>query len=164
MLIRYINTICAVVGAISALAIPLVLSHNTEIIRKNDETIAAKARTLEFMQKLDEDIASILAQKTLLDRANGVEGERAFSSAYIDDVAHRDVQTQVYRLLNLYEFACIATEDRLFSQDVVEDLRGDALRETWQDYHEYVVAHRGRQSQNSRAWIGCDTLIGKMKT
>jgi hypothetical protein len=159
MYMRYINTACAVVGAVSASAIPLVLAHNTEVAQKNNEAIALKARTLEFLGRLDQDVFSLLERKYDLDHANGVKGENSYSIDYIDNPGHYDVQTQVYRLLNLYEFTCIGMKNGLFAKDVVEDMRGDALRQTFLEYQPYILAHRKLKPQNANAWNACDTFI-----
>jgi hypothetical protein len=95
---NYINTVCAIAGVIAAFSIPVVLDRNARLSRINENEIAQQTRTWEVMDRLDERIAPIVAQKLALDQKNNITDELSFTPGYIDDAHHRDVQFQVFSL------------------------------------------------------------------
>lgn len=143
--VALINTVAAVVTAAAAIAIPIVLYVD-----------ARNSRTLNVMNDLDQKASDIVAEKIHLDEVNGVTGKQRFAPDYIDN--HSGVQTQVFRLLNLYDYVCLGGKTNLFSLEVIQQMRGDALRQTWADYGEYIKVHRLQSDQNKRAWENCDSV------
>jgi hypothetical protein len=141
------------------LAIPLVLYHNSEQNRLNDNVIAQESRTLQVMDDLDQKISRIIGIKIRLDQKHGMSNGDEYRSAYIDGPGNRDVQLQVYRLLNIYDFICLGAKEGLFSQDIIEKMRGDALRQTWRDYQSYIADHRKIGIASAHAWDNCDSWI-----
>ncbi|CDX38871.1 exported hypothetical protein [Mesorhizobium sp. SOD10] len=137
----------AIVTAIAALAIPIVLYVD-----------AKRNRTLDVMNDLDTKISAIVAEKIRLDALNGVKGQQRFDPKYIDGDGNSAVQTQVYRLLNLYDYVCLGGKMNLFSLDIIGEMRGDALRQTWADYGPYIKAHRANGEQDKKAWENCDSV------
>lgn len=127
---------------LAAIAIPFVLFLD-----------AKSNRTLDVMNNLDFRVAEIIDKKRELDEAKKEDDTSRFSPEYIDAVGNEAVQSQVFRLLNLYEGICTGGEEGRFSLDIIEEMRGDALRETWKDYDEYIVAHRKKPGEEHlRAW------------
>jgi Domain of unknown function (DUF4760) len=161
LFLDYVNTLCAVTGAAAAVAIPLVLHSNAERSRENDNVIAKETRTLQVMDDLDHKISVIVGTKVQLDHKNQVPDELAFSSPYIDHPDNRAVQLQVFRLLNIYDFVCLGAKEGLFSEDIIEQMRGDALRQTWADYGSYITAHRKAKPSTARAWDNCDDWVAR---
>ncbi|NGO51592.1 DUF4760 domain-containing protein [Allomesorhizobium camelthorni] len=156
-----INTLCAVVGAGAAIWIPIVLHNNAQRSRNNDNHIAQQTRTWQVMDELDQRISAIIGKKITLDKRNKVSDAESFTSRYIDDDKNRDVQLQVFRLLNLYESICTGAEVGLLSKEIIEKMRGDALRETWRDYRSYISDHRKKEPSTRRAWDSCDVWIAQ---
>jgi hypothetical protein len=152
-----VKTICAVVSTLAGIAIPIVLYFAAQSIKSNDTRLAQRADTLRAMQGLDEKIAVILEKKVELDGKYGAQGTKRYEAQYIK--SHGDVEDQVFRLLNLYEGICNGANQSLFDSELVESIRGDALRATWRDYAGYVDAHRGAASDNARAWNACETWV-----
>lgn len=149
-----IRTTCAVIAALAGIAIPVVLYYATQEIKKNESRLALRADTLKIMHDLDERIATVLDRKTLLDDKNEKRGTGAYEANYIR--SHPDVESQVFRLLNLYEGICLGVRHGLFDGEIVESMRGDALRLTWRDYKPYIEAHRAVSPDNARAWSACE--------
>ncbi|ESZ21401.1 DUF4760 domain-containing protein [Mesorhizobium sp. L48C026A00] len=146
-----VSIAAAVVTALAAIAIPFVLFLD-----------AKSNRTLDVMNNLDFRVAEIIDKKRELDEAKKIDDTDRFSPEYIDAVGNEAVQSQVFRLLNLYEGICIGGEEGLFSLDIIEEMRGDALRETWKDYDEYIVAHRKKPGEEHlQAWVGCNDIVSR---
>jgi hypothetical protein len=146
-----VSIAASVVTALAAIAIPIVLFID-----------AKSSRTLDVMENLDFRVAEIIDKKRDLDEAKKVDPAKRFSPEYIDAAGNEAVQSQVFRLLNLYEGICIGGEEGLFSLDIIEQMRGDALRKTWKDYDEYIVAHRRKPGEEHlQAWVGCNDLINR---
>ena len=155
--IDYFNVVFAGIGAAAAVAIPTVLYFDARSDRDHETAIARDSRTLDVMNELDAKASTIVAEKNKLDVQNKVTGAAQFSAAYIDP-NHFDVQTQVYRLLNLYEYVCLGAKENLFSLHIIEQIRGDALRQTWSDYGAYIREQRKRSPALADAWRDCDSI------
>ncbi|MER9300733.1 hypothetical protein NKI38_30330 [Mesorhizobium sp. M0621] len=149
-ILTLINVSAAVITAAAALAIPIVLYVD-----------AKSTRTLDVMNDLDSKASEIVAEKIRLDDLNKVAGTQRFEPNYIDHKDHYAVQTQVYRLLNLYDYVCLGGKTNLFSLELIQQMRGDALRQTWADYGAYIKAHREKSDQSKRAWENCDSVAAE---
>ncbi|WP_029871420.1 DUF4760 domain-containing protein [Rhizobium leguminosarum] len=145
-----VNAVAAVITALAAVAIPIVLSMDS-----------LKTRTIDIMNSLDQQVSSILSEKSRLDSDRNTDSNIIFTPDYIDGKDNWAIQTQVYKLLNLYDYVCLGANRGLFDIDMIEEMRGDALRKTWQDYGVYIENHRKKGEAQSRAWVNCDSIIAK---
>jgi hypothetical protein len=106
------------------------------------------------MDDLDQEIYELIREKIRLDAKYKVPDSQMYARSYID--AHpEDVQGVVYRLLNIYDFVCLGAKVQLLSKEIVEDMRGDALRETWKQYGDYIRQRRTVPA-GLNAWKQCD--------
>jgi uncharacterized protein DUF4760 len=153
---EWINTGCAIVGAFSALSIPIVLNYQAQENRENDLTMALETRTMAVMADLDRKISDVVSKKHDLDNENKKFGKDRFEHEYIAN--DPKVEAQVFSLLNEYDLVCLGVNNNLFSKRVLKELRGDALHQTWSDYGPYIAKHRQTAAENAHAWDQCDKL------
>ena len=69
---------------------------------------------------------------------------------------HQDVEANVFVLLNWYEYICTGANMSLFDSEIIERMRGHAMRLTWQDYYDYIMAQR---KVSKKAWSEYDYWI-----
>jgi hypothetical protein len=107
------------------------------------------------MNDLDWRIADLVSQKIQLDdKKQKYETER-FEYEYISQNA--DVESVVFKLLNGYDYVCLGGNKNLFNNNIMKDMRGDALKSTWEQYKSYIDTYRNQQKTN--AWRECDDWI-----
>jgi hypothetical protein len=141
-----INVVASLVTAAAAVSIPLVLNRN-----------ARETRTLELLNEANHTIGTAAADKARLDAAKQKSGTERFQYAYIS--SEPEVRSAVYRILNEYDYVCLGGNENLFSNTIIRRLRWDALDKTWNDYHEYILAHRNSGPAEKEAWIECDLWL-----
>lgn len=156
-----IRAAATVVSAGAAVAIPVVLYDAAGSARANESKLARNAATLQVMNDVDLRIDAVLTRKRELDIFYGVAEEKRFSPEYVKK--HPEVQDQVRRLLNVYEFVCVGVNKVLLSEEIVLAIRRDAFLKTWDDYRDYMVESRGLSPANKESWTDCDRFAEKAK-
>ena len=149
-----IAAFAAVIAAFAAINIPHNLHEN-----------AKKIKTLEIVNEMNREISDIVFEKIQLDENNCVKmqlenncvtDEFHFNYQYIK--GNTDVERLVYALLNEYAYLCLGGNKDLFDNNIIKQLRGNALNRTWNDYSEYMKQHR-RLPGREDAWEQCDAWL-----
>ena len=84
-----------------------------------------------------------------------------FSHKYIS--SHSEVEGQVFRLFNEYDHVCLGANEGLFSDKIINKLRGDALSQTWNRYAKYIGEYR-KEKGKENAWMECDKWLKRMRS
>ena len=124
-------------------------------LQQQSDNLARETGTTLAMADVNRRIADILALKIKRDTANGKGPAQWFDYEYIR--TDTEVEGLVFQLLNEYDYVCLASNRGVFSREIVEKIRGDALRRTWESYNSYIANYR--KAQNPDAWKECDDWV-----
>lgn len=64
----------------------------------------------------------------------------------------------VVRLLNEYEFVCLGGNKGLLDSEIIGELRGHAIRNTWIQFKNYILSQR---ELDRDAWNECEKWLGQ---
>ncbi len=159
------------VGAlIIAVAVPVVLHlaanslvtqqiNADEKALKQAKQVQIQNRTLDRLYKINLEITNAVAHKSIIDRENNKKNSAKFKYKYINSNLY--ILPDVLLVLNLYEEVCHGIQLGLFDAEIVEDLRGDALKATFKDYNSFIVKWRNGPEQSKNAWQHCTEYLNK---
>jgi hypothetical protein len=139
----------AAVAAVAAIRIPIAI-----------EKAAHTTRSFQAMNHSARVIDRAVANKQSIDARNHKSVPEMFSFDYIKN--NDDVRTEVYTILNEYEYLCLAANLGVFEDGVLMGLRGDALKQTYKDYDDFITRHRASAPQNAKAWQACPRFIRRV--
>lgn len=148
-----IAAIAAIIAAVAAVRIPWSINETT-----------ADTQTLQLMNELNREIAGIISEKMSLDEKNckpdNSRDRNRFSYSYISN--HSKVEGLVFRLLNEYDYVCLGGNAELFNDEIINQIRGNALSKTWKQYGKYIDEYR--EKKDSEAWIECDKWLRSVRS
>lgn len=154
---------------IVAITIPIVLhSAATELeeaqrkdaveFRSSQVKVAVDTRTLERIRQLDSTISRAVYEKSDLDKRNHKVAPEIYEYSYVK--GDEAVLSKVLLVLNEYEELCAGLNMNLYSQEIVQTLRGDALKSTFIDYKAFISQWR-KEPRANRAWKQCEKFLEK---
>ena len=123
------------------------------------ERLALETRTIEAMNDVNRRISDIVTYKRRHDDEKKIPIEKWFDYDYVH--ADKEVEDLVFRLLNEYDYVCLGGNEKLFSNDIIKKIRGDALQTTWTNYKEYITTYRKAENKPN-AWRACDEWLARL--
>ena len=131
--------------------------------RKLTEKVELETRTLSRLRELDEMVTNAVGKKVELDFTNKISDEDKYSYSYINNPENYKVTQQVIIILNQYDELCLGSNLGLYSQNIINDLRIDAMKATFKDYGRFILKWREYPPAKD-AWDNCEPLVGDMRT
>ncbi len=154
---KILEVIGVFAAAVGAILIPYALDQAADQRRDTE----VETRTLQVMNDVNREIGKILQEQPALqvkDQAN-----------LTYEILKRDVKLNgaAIRLLNEYAYVCLGGNKKLLTPGIMKDLRGEAIKQTWTLYKDYIVEFRkvereGKPPTTDRSvlpWIQCDIWL-----
>jgi hypothetical protein len=140
--------------AAAAIAIPIILERAA--IQRHHTEVAT--RTLLMMNEVNREIGKILTGYPTLRTA------RSDDAKFTYDVLSKDPQVngQLINLLNEYEYVCLGGNMKLLDAETMSGLRGYAIRDTWNQFKNYIQGRRADR-KDKKVWNECEDWLDNNK-
>lgn len=142
-----ISLVVSIILTIAVFILSTIYSNKAELREK-------KYNTVTFASNQFNIIDTAMSEKI------SVEGFNTdFSYKYID--GNQKIEGYVYKILNSYATIGSASRHDLVDNEVIANLRKDAIISTWNDYKPYIKDYR-KEKNKKDAWKDVEYLAVKM--
>jgi uncharacterized protein DUF4760 len=151
---KMLEVLALAVTAAAAFAIPIILERAA--IQRHHAEIAT--RTLLTMNDVNRQIGKVLTEYPTLRTANSDDPSFSYEVVIKDE----RINSQLINLLNEYEHVCLGGNKGLLDSEIMSGLRGHAIRDTWNQFKNYILGRRAAR-QDQKVWNECEDWLNKNK-
>ena len=145
----YMSIISVVVSSLIAIGIFLL----SDKISEKNSSLQKAQNTVVWANDLFYRIDNAIGEKIKIERQKGLHECLTFDCIN----THKEVETRVFIILNQYSALGYAASRDLVEISRVSDIRGNAIKVAWEDYHDYITEFRNKQ-HSPNAWEDFENL------